>query len=244
VRSFYEKDAEYYEARRFSTEFAQEMSDMQMNLVSRLLEGPRGTLFLDCGTGTGRIAQAFASDNMVVCVDFAPAMLRRLLESSPAVNVVCADLTELPFANKVFDACSAINVLNHVTRDQECLKEVSRVVKSSALVVVNFYNLTGLFLLIGLVVNLRGRSIIADVYSRWESYARMRRKLILSGLRPIDVKGGLVIPSSLQRVRVARPILRALVRIFTHSKLKYASATLFVCCRPISTKLVSSAPRV
>ncbi len=99
---------------------------------------------LDCATGTGDLALEFArnlgSRAKIVGVDFTPEMLRLAEEKAArrlaAVEFVQADVTDLPFANSMFDAASTAFGIRNVDNPIQGLREMARVVRPGGKVLV------------------------------------------------------------------------------------------------------------
>ncbi len=103
------------------------------HMLARYLSAPATGTAFDIGCGTGGGITPLASDfECVVGLDISMSALiiaRKLIETQGITNVVLVRGTalNLPFADKFFDYCMAINVLEHIFEPGLMLREVNRV---------------------------------------------------------------------------------------------------------------------
>jgi SAM-dependent methyltransferase len=116
---------------------------VQQNLVLRLLAGRRDEplAVLEVGGGHGQITSALLADGHRVVVHGSRLAcahrLRPLLErQDQPLAFVVADLWQLPFPDRAFDAVIGLRLLAHVERHEDLLAEMARV--SRRQVVVDF----------------------------------------------------------------------------------------------------------
>ena len=103
-----------------------------------------GQRVLDIAGGTGDLAQAFArkvgSQGLVVHSDINPSMLRvgrdRLLDAGLVLPTVVCDAEKLPFASASFDRVSVGFGLRNMTRKDQALAEMHRVLKTGGKLLV------------------------------------------------------------------------------------------------------------
>lgn len=114
--------------------------------VFKPLEGARQ--LLDCGVGTGRNIPHYPADALVTGIDHSPAMLaracRRAGKSGRRVDLIEADVTNLPFEDGCFDAAAA-TFLFCVLPDAlqvPALREMARVVRPGGRIVLLEYTLS------------------------------------------------------------------------------------------------------
>src|SRR5215213_7760271 len=96
-----------------------------------------GDRVLDIAGGTGDLALAFAkkvgTSGKVVHTDINEAMLRtgrdRLLDAGVALPTVVCDAEKLPFADAAFDLVSVAFGLRNMTRKEQALAEMNRVLQ-------------------------------------------------------------------------------------------------------------------
>lgn len=102
-----------------------------------------GGELLDVGIGTGRASLPLAAQGKhVTGVDSSQAMLdecKRLAGDIP-IELLPADLANLPFETNRFDTVMALNVLTHFPHWQQVVKEWSRVAKPGGRIVFDVYS--------------------------------------------------------------------------------------------------------
>lgn len=135
--------AESYEARRVQDPIY--MAGVRSAIAN--LGARPGELVLDAACGTGLTARNVQQAGVrTVALDLSPQSLRYLKQRLPAsapVDLVCADLTALPFAEGVFDKVLCANALQQLPdadRRNEALAELARVGRPGARVVVTVHN--------------------------------------------------------------------------------------------------------
>ena len=110
-------------------------------LADLLAESPLGRL-LDIGTGTGRMAELFASRaDHIVALDKSLAMLRvaraKLQHLPPErVELVQGDFAELPFADAAFDTVVFHQVLHFAQSPAAALAEAARVTRAGGRIAI------------------------------------------------------------------------------------------------------------
>ncbi|HEX4108914.1 MAG TPA: class I SAM-dependent methyltransferase [Solirubrobacteraceae bacterium] len=121
-------------------------------VVKRLMAGFEGTLeelfvraaprsLLDVGCGEGVLTHQWAvrlGERRVVGIDLEDSKLRREWEQRTAPNLEYRAMPaqNLPFADREFDACCAIEVLEHVPDPERTLAEMARCAERHLLVSV------------------------------------------------------------------------------------------------------------
>jgi SAM-dependent methyltransferase len=95
----------------------------------------RGSLLLEIGVGTGRVALPLAKRvRGVVGVDLSRAMMQELVAKRGrlAVDLARADAARLPFRDASFDAVLGVHVFHLIPRWREVLAEIARVLRPGA----------------------------------------------------------------------------------------------------------------
>ena len=96
-------------------------------------------LALDCGCGTGSLAEALSrKGKQVIGLDNSIGMLREMLQKEVAVPV-CGDSVIPPFRNSVFDLVIAVGLLHHILEEKKiegCLREMLRVTRKGGKVII------------------------------------------------------------------------------------------------------------
>ncbi|MDQ7033119.1 MAG: methyltransferase domain-containing protein [Desulfonauticus sp.] len=106
---------------------------------------PEKGLFLDIGTGTGHLAIELAKlcpDIHIIAVDLSDNMLAVAQENAQKEGVherikfMKADAKKLPFEDQTFDCVYCHNMLHHISEPIELLREIKRVVKEDAAILI------------------------------------------------------------------------------------------------------------
>ncbi|HEX2085296.1 MAG TPA: methyltransferase domain-containing protein [Solirubrobacteraceae bacterium] len=108
--------------------------------AGRLAAGRR-VLDAGCGTAYGSAMLAAAGARHVTGVDRAAAVLEAARPGCPAeVELVQADLRELPFADRSFELVTCFEVIEHLAEPDAALKELERVVTRDGVLLVSSPN--------------------------------------------------------------------------------------------------------
>lgn len=101
------------------------------------------TVLLDIGCGGDTILPSYKGGvKKGVSIDIQPVFVSKDFE------FIQADVENLPFRNNSFDVVSARWVLEHLENSEKCIKEISRVMKENASLIIltpNTYNMTMFF---------------------------------------------------------------------------------------------------
>ena len=112
--------------------------------VLRTLPAGRGGSMLDIGTHTGAFAARVAERlgaTRVVGIDFIEE--HAAAARARGFEVVCANIDEgLPFADEEFDTVHANQVIEHVRRSDDFLREIRRVLRPGGLALISTNNLS------------------------------------------------------------------------------------------------------
>lgn len=91
----------------------------------------RGHRLLDLGTGPGLVAASAAERGAdVIGIDFSESMVREARRRHPNLRFQTADAESVSFDDGQFDAVVGNFVLHHVSRPEQVLREVFRVLRS------------------------------------------------------------------------------------------------------------------
>jgi SAM-dependent methyltransferase len=102
--------------------------------------GP-GDRVLDVGCGPGiLLSAALARDARPTGVDVSPGMIAEARRRHPAVDLVEADVTDLPLADGAFDAAVGNFVLNHLPAPERAVAEVARVLAPGGAVALSVWD--------------------------------------------------------------------------------------------------------
>jgi SAM-dependent methyltransferase len=96
---------------------------------------------LDAGGGTGRFSAALRPDvGQVVIADHSQGMLRQARKKGN-MDVVRADVAQLPFADASFERALIIDALHHFARQKESIADVARVLAPGGLLVMEEFDI-------------------------------------------------------------------------------------------------------
>ncbi|HEX2998718.1 MAG TPA: class I SAM-dependent methyltransferase [Armatimonadota bacterium] len=105
-------------------------------LLQRVLTPDPNGAVLDVGCGTGANLKLLARYGMPVGIDLAPAALR--LTAERGIGSLCAaDAEHLGFADRTFNAVTALDVLEHLDHPVRALREMGRVCVPGGIVLVS-----------------------------------------------------------------------------------------------------------
>lgn len=111
--------------------------------VRRYLEGLdlRERLWLDAGVGIGVFAEDLLRRGArVIGLDFSPAVLAAARERAPGARLARAELAPLPLRTGRCDGALALDVLEHLVDPAPCLRELARVLRPGAPLVLSTDN--------------------------------------------------------------------------------------------------------
>jgi ubiquinone/menaquinone biosynthesis C-methylase UbiE len=126
--------------RWFATPVGRAVLKYESALVLDLLRPAVGERILDAGSGTGIFTRMFLNRGVaVVALDISLPMLRRALDALHIPGIV-ADMTRLPFADRVFDKTVSVAALEFIRDEKRAVDELFRVTKTGGVVVVATLN--------------------------------------------------------------------------------------------------------
>jgi ubiquinone/menaquinone biosynthesis C-methylase UbiE len=95
----------------------------------------------DIGAGAGKFSLLAAEKNVeVVAIDIDLPGLRRLRFKNRLVNVVLADVRNIPLKEDILDAAFMIEVIDYIPESDTVLVECSRILKNGCSLVFSFGN--------------------------------------------------------------------------------------------------------
>jgi ubiquinone/menaquinone biosynthesis C-methylase UbiE len=134
-RTYYDDFARHYDDRR-ARGYHKLIDDQAAAIVRRV---GAGKTLLEVGCGTGLILERVAEfAQRAEGVDVSPGMVEHARRRGLDVRV--ADATSLPYADGAFDVAFSFKVLAHVSKFDEALKEMLRVVRPGGHIVFDIYN--------------------------------------------------------------------------------------------------------
>jgi SAM-dependent methyltransferase len=127
----FDRAADFYDETRA---LSPDQTQQTINVLDRAILTKRPTL--EVGIGTGRIGIPFSEAGDLIGIDLSMAMLQKLRAKSTAIPIVQADATRLPFQNRSFGSAYAMWVLHLISRWQDAMKEMLRVVHPGGVILV------------------------------------------------------------------------------------------------------------
>jgi ubiquinone/menaquinone biosynthesis C-methylase UbiE len=146
LSELYDATTWYWDSRFYNSVYRQSYFSLFEKLDRRawLKRPPSRLRVLDCGIGTGLLSSSFiaAVDRSVdlAGVDTSPRMLeharRRLSDKDGERRLMLGDICRLPFADREMDLVMAALVLEHVRRPVDALREMARVARPNATILL------------------------------------------------------------------------------------------------------------
>jgi ubiquinone/menaquinone biosynthesis C-methylase UbiE len=185
-RAYYDEFAAGYERERHHGYHAL-IDELETSLVLRYA---RDAVCLEAGCGTGMILKEVAPQaRRAVGFDLSMGMLEH--SRRRGLEVVHASVTEVPFADDVFDVVYSFKVLAHVRDIGRAVAELARVTRPGGHLLLEFYNPWSLRYL---VKRMKPATAISQqttdeaVYTRYDSLSMIRGYLPAS-LKIVDLRG-------------------------------------------------------
>ena len=245
VKHFYDFEAEIYDKKRFADLLGKYTDEKQKAIIKKMLEHPPPTIILEIGCGTGRFTTMLAKTGfMVLATDISTSMIRitkmkilKLLKSEQKkldIEYLVCDANFLPFREEICDYVVSVNVINHIPEWNKTVREVNRVLKKNKFFIVNFPLIHSICLPFAVTVNLRKKSLLGEVYSKWFSLKEVIRVLTKNYFSICDMIGLFIPPFPFSRLQLKQSMIKVLDTInkYTFSTpLKFFATNLFVKCR-------------
>jgi ubiquinone/menaquinone biosynthesis C-methylase UbiE len=218
--AFYEMDSRVYDSSRFQDRKGLQINTVQQAIVNELCGDVKSKKVLELAVGTGRFTKTMISRGAeLIGVDSSISMLKITRQkSSKAVSAekpcfIRADATKLPFRENVFDYVVCINALNHMPKYTDAISESSRVLKSPGSFVFNFPRVASILLPIALLVNVRSKSIVRPVFSRWYTLKQVCITLFRNSLNIVAIEGH--IPIGFAQFVIDKLVRKSPIRLFS-----------------------------
>lgn len=104
----------------------------------RLLHASSESMLLDLGCGTGNYTAALQQvTQSVLGIDMSIGMIKQARAKFPELQLVCGDVTNIPFDSETFDGAFTIQVLHHVKKKDTFLREAHRVLRKDGYLAVD-----------------------------------------------------------------------------------------------------------
>ena len=231
---FYENEALKYDEKRWNTEGGRYNYKIQTDIVINYLDDWKGKKVLDIATGTGRFALELAKRGADVTVlDSSLNMLTIVKDKfnqiglEKKLHLQHGLATELDFPENEFDVCICINALNHIPNYSDVLREIYRVLKPGGVSITNYTNWVSYYLPFGLFVNLKKKSLVRDVYTKWFSIKEILSLHKINHLEVKKISGAVHIPGKINNT-ILITILRITDRISRSGIFKYIAPQIFI----------------
>lgn len=180
IEDFYTREAEEYDAKRWTGPIGSYVYKTYNRLASEAVEPQRGLKFLEIGCGTGRFTAPFSKKvDSLTAIDISQEMLsatRRKLEKEgrpESVNLLEADALRIPLDDKSFDVIFSFNAINHIPGYENVVREAIRLLKPGGLIVLGYPSLYSAYFPYAIFVNLFKKSLRRGVYTQWPSTYRI-----------------------------------------------------------------------
>ncbi len=231
---FYESEAERYDEIRWNSKGGIHNHNIQKKIVLNFVDNWEGKRVLDIATGTGRFALEFAKRGAIVSVvdssDSMLAITKRKFEEEglkDKLSIHHGLASKLNFEKNEFDVCVCINALNHIPEYEDVLKEIYRVLKPDGISITNYTNWFSYYLPFGIMINLKKKSIVRDVYTKWFSVKEIFNLNNRYQLKVQKIHGAVHIPGKVNN-NILISMLKFLDKISRSGPLKYVSTQIFV----------------
>ena len=95
---------------------------------------------IDVGCGSGRYFSLFPEVDLAVGVDISLEMLRLAKHDNAGVNLVVADIANLPFKRNSFNCVLSTRTLQHIVNQRAAVAELARLLSQDGILVLLCYN--------------------------------------------------------------------------------------------------------
>lgn len=197
----YAKTAKIYDSQRFYGKAGDWGHRRQLLILKNLAEDWQGKKVLEIGCGTGRITKELASWGAnVTATDISEEMLEvaRARFSNdhelPMPQFRRMSIFYIDMDLKKYDYIIMVNVLGRLSKPHKAIQKITSKISKTCRFVFNFPCLTNILLPFGLLVNLRGKSLVRDVTSHWYTPATIETYCSNAGLEIIEWYGNHYIP--------------------------------------------------
>lgn len=199
---FYNIESSSYDSMRWFTPAGQLINAVQIEIFNDFIKNISNANFLEIAAGTGRFTHVLLEKGYsVTAVDISVSMLKKLKTNLKAhhnykyLTIIVGDATNTKLDSSSFDGVVCFNALSHIAKHKDVFVEVYRVLKPGGLFLFNIPNYLSIYLIFGLYVNLRKKSITRNVYTIWYSFKKIKRDLEEIGFYVEEVKGQMHFPN-------------------------------------------------
>ena len=192
-RPFYAEEAGVYDARRYQSRHGRHYQRLHhVALAGALAAAPARGRVLDVATGTGHALPVLAAMfESVIALDLTAEMLRVAATNVAGPALCVGSAFALPFADGTFDAVTSTRFLHLFDGDARLrvLRELARVAKPDAVVVVDYYNASARRVLAPAVWAYRRLARKRPEHDAFLSVREARAECAAAGLAVSDVRG-------------------------------------------------------
>ncbi|MCP3904953.1 MAG: methyltransferase domain-containing protein [Planctomycetes bacterium] len=234
--TFYDADSATYDEARWESRGGVFNDRTQQKILRMLCGDWRMGRIVEVGPGTARFSIPLArQENQLTLVDISAEMLetaRSKIESAGAGDQIEAyingSIYELPLPDASFDHAITLNVVNHLERVGDALRELARVLKPGATILFNYANLRSYYWTAGRRINRQGEAIGQNVFSRWLRPADVHRMIDAAGLTLVRRLGHAHVPRNQDRFT---PIAATLDAVSRRGPLRGLAPVQYCLCR-------------
>lgn len=127
----------FYDRRYHESVTTKQMPSMHLRRLARRFSPWTGRRALDVACGTGQWLQAIAANGGIpVGIDISDVALNICRNALPQAELHCGPAERLPFEDGQFDFISCLGALEHFLDPKEAMKEMKRVAKPDALLLL------------------------------------------------------------------------------------------------------------
>ena len=151
-----QSDYENYDYRQFWEDNRRAYEDSaERSAIKKFFKGigQEGKVFADLGCGFGRLFEEYENFERIIMVDYSLNNLRSArnmiseylkkkkdLQALRKVFFIAADVNNLPLKSGLLDVCMTVRVIHHLSEPDAYFAEVSRVIKSEGIFILEFAN--------------------------------------------------------------------------------------------------------
>ena len=114
----------------------------RLDSVIKLIPRKEGIKILDAGCGEGQLLGKIAElmSAKLYGVDVTAVAIESAKKRFKEAKFSLGDITNLPYKNNLFDVVICTEVIEHIRKYKEAIKELKRVVKEGGLLIITFPN--------------------------------------------------------------------------------------------------------
>jgi len=152
---------------------------------------------LEVGAGTGEISKVLIKNFDVIATDISPNMVDQIKDKLK-IKTYVSDAEKLPFKNNSFNTIIAAEMIYYLDNPRKFLNETKRILKPGGkLILTSANNTTIVYDWVRMLLRSLGfKSMYFDDKNRkFITFNNINTMMVESGLKPIEIKFGILIPS-------------------------------------------------